>query len=204
MSTSISGEAKRSLIIGTRLWPPARTLASPPPSASRAHGLLDRPGSLVAESRGVDVCLLGFASGLRPEFVLRLGLTCGTIEGRARPRAGIRPMGRVLAVDGEARGPGPVGRRLSGSRLSPATPRSWGSYPSWGPARSTRTTVDCPGYDRTSRLPRFTSRISWANRLQTDGRTSRCTKDSGCTGILPARNLTHSATLASAFLAITL
>ena len=48
------------------------------------------------------------------------------------------------------------------------------------------------------------SRISWANRLQTDGRTSRCTKDSGCTGILPAGNLTHSATLASAFLANTL
>ena len=35
MSTSSSGEAKRSFISGTRLWPPASTLASPPPSCSR-------------------------------------------------------------------------------------------------------------------------------------------------------------------------
>ena len=88
--------------------------------------------------------------GARPD-----GMKTG---GRGRLRVGIPRSGLAGAADGEARGPGPVGRRPLDSPRSPATPRSWGSYPSWGRARSTRTTVDCPGCDRTSRLPRFTSR----------------------------------------------
>jgi hypothetical protein len=35
MSTISSGDAKRSFISGTRLWPPAITFASSPPSVSR-------------------------------------------------------------------------------------------------------------------------------------------------------------------------
>jgi hypothetical protein len=79
-------------------------------------------------------------------------------EGRGRQWVGIPRPGRVGAPDGEARGLVPVGRRLSSSRRSRAKPRSSGSCPLWERSRSTRTDGGCPDYDRTSLLPRFTSR----------------------------------------------
>jgi hypothetical protein len=87
------------------------------------------------------------------------GLADGTMtEGPGRQRVGIPRSGRVGAADGEARGPVPVGRRPSSSRRSRAKPRSSGSCPLWERSRSTHTDGGCPGCDRTSLLPRFTSR----------------------------------------------
>ena len=119
--------------------------------------------------------------GARPD-----GMKTG---GRGRLRVGIPRSGLAGAADGEARGPGPVGRRPLDSPRSPARPRSWGSCPSWGRARSTRTDGDYPGCDRTSRLPRFTSRSRGPTVCKVNGQNSHCTKDSGVTGILPAGTL---------------
>jgi len=45
MSTSNPGDAKRSFSIGTRLWPPARTLASPSPARSSSIASSSVPGA---------------------------------------------------------------------------------------------------------------------------------------------------------------
>ena len=53
MSTRCSKRARRRLSIGTRLWPPASTLASSPSSASESDGLVDGRRGVVLERSGL-------------------------------------------------------------------------------------------------------------------------------------------------------
>ena len=67
MSMSTSGRARRSFIIGRRLWPPAMSRASGPWRSSSADGVVDARGALVLERCGylhvrppsVDCCASG-------------------------------------------------------------------------------------------------------------------------------------------------
>src|SRR6266571_4890027 len=136
MSTISSGEAKRSFISGTRLWPPASTFASSPPSRSR---LIASPSDRGASYRNRDGYIRSSVSCLdaEPQSALRErpgpgvaarpgGLRVGNRDGkrvlfRVRPRFLMRrpwPGHRLpgdLEVVHQLR-PGPDGRALAGLR----------------------------------------------------------------------------------------
>src|SRR5689334_4051062 len=136
MSTTSSGDAKRSFISGTRLWPPASTLASSPPSCSR---LIASSSDRGASYRNRD----GYIGSSRcPSGGLRFGVGVGRrrfpprgrgprfrVRYRHRKRVflWIRPgllvrwprsryrLARDLEVVDQL-GPGPYGRALPGLR----------------------------------------------------------------------------------------
>ena len=56
MSTRYSGLAMRSFIIGSRLWPPATSIAPSPRPVEQADGVVDARGAFVLErSRNLHV-----------------------------------------------------------------------------------------------------------------------------------------------------
>src|SRR5215472_10495553 len=134
MSTTSSGEAKRSFISGTRLWPPASTLASSPPwcsrliasSSDRGASYRNRDG-YIRSSRCPSGAGSGFRVGLRrfppgrgPRFRVGyrhgqrvlLGIRPGLLVRRPRSR---HRLARDLEVVDQF-GPGPDGRALPGLR----------------------------------------------------------------------------------------
>ena len=53
MSTSVSGSARRNFMIGSKLWPPAISLAPSPCSCKRAIASSTLVGALVGKLRGI-------------------------------------------------------------------------------------------------------------------------------------------------------
>src|SRR5579863_2454880 len=111
MSTSSTGEANRSFIIGTRLCPPASTLASSPPSLSRAIASSRECGASYRNRDGNIQFLrsagVGVGNGLRPRLVVGVGARLLV----RRPRAGDGLPGDLEVVN-ELR-PRPHGRALA-------------------------------------------------------------------------------------------
>src|SRR5579862_3218269 len=145
MSTTSCGEAKRSFMSGIRLWPPARTLASSPPSCSmpiaaasergasyrNRDGYIDPPG-VAGKPAGLR---LRFRVGYRHRQRFVVGIRPGLLM--RRPRSGHRLAGDLEVVD-QLR-PGPDGRALPGlgrvldqlvkPRVAAAVPVGFDSHP---------------------------------------------------------------------------
>ena len=160
MSTSISGEAKRSFSRGIRLCPPASTFASPPTGAKQADRLVERPWGLVAEPGRIDVRL--------PSEVLSVSELVGRSGWRVR--VGYRDRERLCFRVGPALlvwWPRALDR-LAGDlqvldQLRPR-PHRGALARSSACARSPRTVADCPDCGRTIRLPYACPRTSARGR----------------------------------------
>src|SRR5579864_3192766 len=115
MSTTSCGEAKRSFISGTRLWPPARTLASSPPSCSmpiasaseRGASYRNRDGYIDPPRRRGLRLRFRVGDGHRERLVVRI--RSRLLMRRPRSRDGLA--GHLEVVD-QLR-PGPDGRALA-------------------------------------------------------------------------------------------
>ena len=131
MSTSSSGAAKRSFSSGTRLWPPASTLASPPPSLEQRDRLVERARRLVAEP--------------------------GRVHVRASRRAGPAPVGLASGVGARAqRSPSRVGDRDRPDSISVGSGRgSWcgGHGPCTGWPATLRYSTSCGNAQTVGLLP---------------------------------------------------